>query len=225
MSDDFLEALETFHQSRMEDVHTMLPGRVQSYDEKTRLACIKPSVNLRSMHGEDLEIPPIASVPVVWPSCADFTVSGILKAGDPVMLVFSESSIGNWMRGSADSDADDETRFSLQDAVAIPGLFQTSRVPKHDNRTAKWAMSSEKLTIGGTEAGLAVVENETTTLRAEIEKIWTAIDFLASKVVLLAPITTTPGNPCGPDPVNGALITAQQIVWVSDKAALGGILA
>ena len=170
--DDMLESLERWLQSRMEDVHTMLPGTVQSYDPETRTAVVKPSVKLRTMHGDVLDIPPIASVPVVWPGSNDFTaMSKDLPKGSGVMLLFSEASLGNWQRGSQDAAADDETRHSLQDAVAVPGLWSMRRVPGHELSVADWGVCSSSLEIGGTKSGLVSIKNQTTDLREVLEAL------------------------------------------------------
>lgn len=175
---DPLECFELWLQARLEEVHTTLPGIVQSYDAKTRTATVKPRIKLRSFHGDILDIPPIPSVPVVWPSTSGFSVFGKLKAGDGVILHVFEASAGNWQRGTSDAEAEDETRFSLQDMVAIPGLWQMAKVPKHDRRKADWAMASEKLSIGGTEAGLAVMQNGESDLRKELERIMDEVKAL-----------------------------------------------
>ena len=170
--DDMLESLELWLQSRMEDVHTMLPGTVQSYDPETRTAVVKPSVKLRTMHGDVLDIPPIASVPVVWPGSNDFTaMSKDLPKGSGVMLLFSEASLGNWQRGSQDAAADDETRHSLQDAIAVPGLWSMRRVPGHELSVADWGVCSSSLEIGGTKSGLVSIKNQTTDLREVLEAL------------------------------------------------------
>jgi len=144
-SEDPVDAMETWLRARLEDVHVALPGAVTTYSKETRLATVKPSVRLRSLHGDKLAIPPIQGVPVIWPGSQDFTVQSTLKRGDRVLLVFSESSIGNWIRGAGDVDAEDETRFSLQDAVAIPGLWPSAGVPRHPLDTAAGGMCSESL--------------------------------------------------------------------------------
>lgn len=223
--DDFVQSLETFFQARLEDVHTMLPGRIVSYDSVTRLATVKPSVSMRSLHGDILDIPPIDSVPVVWPGSSDFSVSGELRNGDGVVLYFAESGLGGWLRGSEDAEADDETRFSLHDAIAVPGLNAISRIPLHPFRTAKWGMSSKGLEIGGTENDTVSIANSLTDLRAEIEKLWTAIGSLGDFAKILAPISSSPGNASVPNPAQVAAITAAQALWALDKLALRKILA
>lgn len=221
---EVIQSMEIWHQARMEDVHTMLPGKVQSYNPETRLATVKPSVSFRSLHGDIIDIPPIDSVPVVWPGSSDFSFHGALEAGSGVMLVFSESGIGGWLRGSQDMEADDETRFSLHDAVAVPGLWPVSRVPEHLFRTAQWGMASKDLEIGGTEDGKVSIANNTTTLKAEVERLWEAIDQMGTFVKTLAPLIS-PGVPTTPNPAQAGAITAAQVLWSIDKRSLGDILA
>lgn len=169
---DFVDAMETFLQSRLEDVHTMLPGVVQSYDPKTRTATVKPSVRLRTMHADILDIPPIASVPIVWPGSSTFsTMSKDLPTGSGVTLLFSEASIGNWQRGAQDADAEDETRHCLQDAIAVPGLWSMRRVPNHVLSLADWGMCNDSVEVGGTNAGKVAIKNQTTDLREVLEAL------------------------------------------------------
>ena len=168
---ELLDDLELWLQARMEPVNTLIPGRIQSYAPETRLAVVKPSVKHRTMHADVFDIPPIADVPVLWPSCGDFSLEGTLKQGDGVLLLFAQSGIGNWQRGAEDAEAEDQTRFSLQDAIAIPGLWQPKRVPGHKGSTASWGIRSGSVSIGGTKGGKVVVENETQSLRDILESL------------------------------------------------------
>ena len=53
-----------------------------------------------------------------------------LKKGDGVLILFSETGIGNFLAGTGQvADADDQTRFSLTDAIAIPGLWTKKNAP------------------------------------------------------------------------------------------------
>ena len=193
--EDLVATFDLWLQARMEQVHTMLPGIVQTYDPATRTATVKPMVKHRSLHGDVLAIPPVASVPVVWPSTSTFSLFGRLQQGDGVMLVVSESSLGNWQRGTEEADAEDETRFSLQDMVAVPGLWQTSKVPAHDLRTAEWGMASEGVVLGA-QGAKVVMENEATSLREEVARIYDRIaalnSYMATQATALAAASTGP---------------------------------
>lgn len=230
---DFVDSLDAFLQSRLEDLHTMLPGTVQSYDPKTRTATVKPAVKLRSMHADILDIPPIASVPVIWPGSSAFSVMGNdLPTGSKVTLLFSESSLGNWMNSTQDAAAEDETRHSLQDAVAVPGLWPIRLVPRHSFISAAWGMCSDNAEIGGTSDGRVSLSNHSTDLKTEIDKLWDALlslhlaiqtNFTALSAVAVGPLA--PLNPgfsgMNTNSINALLPTALP----ADKSALGRILA
>lgn len=213
-STDYLDAMEMWLRARLEDVHVALPGTVTTYDKTTRLATVKPSVRLRSLHGDKLDIPPIQSVPVVWPGSQEFSILGTLKRGDRVLLVFSEASIGNWIRGKGDVDAEDETRFSLQDAVAIPGLWPTGAVPKHPMDTAAWGMASDSLEIGGTKSGKAVIKNSAASLGDVVEELRNQLDTLNT---LTKAVASAAGVPTAPfDAITATLLSV--------KGQIGGLL-
>ncbi len=178
MDPDFVESVDLWLQARLEQVHTCIPGCVQSYNADARTATVKPSVAQRSLHGDLLAIPPINDVPVVWPSCGQFTLSGTLREGDGVLLLFTESGIGNWLQSTQDTEAEDQTRFSLQDAICVPGLWQPSRVPRHKRRKAQWGLMSERAEIGATEAGKISLANQVSDLRTELEAVYARLEAL-----------------------------------------------
>jgi hypothetical protein len=118
------EALEI----RLGDLHTCLPGRIESYDASKQEADVKPLIKrlLATAEGEELleELPIIPDVPVQMPRGGGFFASFPLQQGDHVLLIFSERSIDNFQAGDGiDSDPDDFRMHSLADAVAIPGWY------------------------------------------------------------------------------------------------------
>lgn len=127
-----LETLAAWQASQMEGVHTCLPGIFVSYEgHATRRARVQPAVRLELGTGPILEIPPIDGVPVVFPSSSDASILFPIKAGDGCLILFSEAGIGNYLAGRGKvTDPDDQSRFSLTDAIAIPGLFPWRAVPK-----------------------------------------------------------------------------------------------
>lgn len=117
--------------SRLEGIHTCIPASIETYDAATRKASVRPLIRLRMGAGPLVEIPVIAGVPVVFPSSAAFALTWPLVAGDGVLLLFSEASLGNWLGspGNGPVDPEDSSRFSLTDAIAIPGLHPYSAIP------------------------------------------------------------------------------------------------
>ena len=125
-----IDVFQEFFDSRIENVHTCIPAKIEKYDEDTRLASVKPLVKIKTRDGEDLSLPVIDNVPVIFPSSNKFTLCFPLEKGDLCFLLFTETGIGTWLDGNGDeSNADDMSRFSLTDAVCIPGLYTKKSVP------------------------------------------------------------------------------------------------
>ncbi len=126
-----VEVLDTWWSAKLETLHTCLPGKILKYEgHKTRRALVQPSVRLELGTGPVLEIPPIDGVPVVFPSCGESSILFPIKPGDGCLILFTEAGIGKWLNGKGEiADPDDQGRFSLTDAVAIPGLWTFRNAP------------------------------------------------------------------------------------------------
>lgn len=133
VADEFVDVLHDFVEMKLKDVHTMLPGRILSYEgHSTRKAEVEVAVRMPTTNGEMIEIPPIQNVPVVFPSTSTASLLLPVKAGDGVLLCFSEVGIGKYLEGEATGsvNADSLARFSTTDCIAIPGLFNNAAVPE-----------------------------------------------------------------------------------------------
>jgi hypothetical protein len=122
------EGLEHILAHCFRDLHTALPGRVESYDASKQTCDVLPMIKRQIPDGsggykiEDLPVLP--NVPVAFPrGGGGFFMSFPLQKGDFVMLVFCERAIGAWRKkGEATSPGDLRTH-SLAGAVAYPGLY------------------------------------------------------------------------------------------------------
>lgn len=116
--------------SKLVDVHTALPGRVESYDKDRQVANIKPMLR-RVMRQADMtrvseELPVIPCVPVVWPRGGGAFITMPLASGDTGLLVFSEYILERWRQTGDDVDPGDERRHDLSGATFHPGLVPSS---------------------------------------------------------------------------------------------------
>ena len=197
---DFVDTMDTWLQARLEALHTTLPGKIQTYNPQTRTATVVPGVRLRSMHGDLIDIKPIAGVPVVWPGSSKFSlIPASLEAGDGVLLHFSEAALGTWLNGTDVHDPEDETRFSLHDCIAVPGLWQTPKVPgTQDLGGADFGLAGASGEVLGGKGGKLDLHTELTTLRRELERLWDAIrtthSDLYSQFTTLAGATASPAS-------------------------------
>lgn len=106
-------------------IQTALPATIVDYDSSTQKATVAvvPCFRRRERGALTCFRPnPIPNVPVVFPSSAGYSLTFPLTAGDPVTLVFSGRSMDEWLlTGEAETEPADPRRFSLIDAIAIPG--------------------------------------------------------------------------------------------------------
>lgn len=119
----------TDNQSRL---HVSLPGRIESYDETTQTATVKPLIkdSFITEENEDVveELPVINSVPIIFPRGGGFFITFPLVQGDHVHLVFNERSIDKFQNsGGEDTDPVDLRMHNLSDAVAYAGFYPDSK--------------------------------------------------------------------------------------------------
>ena len=110
--------------SRVSNIHTAMPGRVVSYDPSTNRASVQPNGDYKSEDGRNIQYPIIHNVPIHFPMGQGGT-AGItfpINAGDGCLLVFSETQNDDFLGGNK-GDSEDSRRHSLNDAIAIPGVY------------------------------------------------------------------------------------------------------
>lgn len=187
MNLEFAEVLENSIRAMIEGVHTIVPGRVVSYDgHDKRTATVQPVVRLPTSSGPLIDIPPIAGVPVAFPSSAAGSLLFPLSKGDGVLILVAEVGIGKFMtsKAGAVSDPDDHSRHTFTDAIAIPGLWSIPTVPETPagldaaNGTVLYSKSGSVVELGKT-LGL---RNETSDLKKEIQGLWTVIEDLYQRL-------------------------------------------
>ena len=146
------QALDSYFEQAMTGVHTSLPGEVVDYNETSHRAKVKPSVSMLMGNGIQIELPELLEVPVLFPSAKSFDLEFPLEKGDKVMLVFQEQDISSWKKGDKDPASETASRFSLDSAIAVPGLFPEpqkgkARICVDKNGVITW--SAKKIVFDG----------------------------------------------------------------------------
>ena len=103
------------------ELHTGMPGIVETYDAATRRARVLPGLNALMADGSFTPRPPIVNVPVLWPSFGGITIEAELTAGAAYWLSFSERGLGLFKQALAVSDFPPERFFDMGDAVLHAG--------------------------------------------------------------------------------------------------------
>ena len=123
-----VNVFDKFIDSRLIDVHTSIPGKIISYDTNTERACVQPLIRMKRLVNKEIltiDIPAIDNVPVMFMHTKNFKIKVPLEKGDGVEIRFSEVGIGNFLNNNNGSivDPDDISKFSLTDAICVPGLW------------------------------------------------------------------------------------------------------
>lgn len=117
------------------NVHTAMPGKVESYDPLTRTGQVKPLLKIAHIDKTQTELQSIADVPFAIYGTASAGVVLPINTGDYVLLIFNERTIGKAMKTGNASSTSLTHLFGLGDAVALPGLFPQPTGPHLENQT------------------------------------------------------------------------------------------
>lgn len=122
MLQDLVQQVEETAKSVVNDIHTALPGRIDSYDPETNLAVIQPIGRFMTPDNESLSYPKLIDVPLSFPYSQkdDVGVSFPIHDGDFCLIIISEVELDQW-RENEKTDA--SLKFDLTSAMAIPGLI------------------------------------------------------------------------------------------------------
>lgn len=111
------------------DLHTCLPARIIGLDYKTQKATVQPLIKMRYTDAGSnpdglVDMSSIPSVPLIFPSSKYATMTFPVKAGDLVLLVFSQRSVDTfkYSDGSTPVDPNDYRMHDYSDAFAICGV-------------------------------------------------------------------------------------------------------
>ena len=173
------QVLESFVLERFSELHTAMPGAVDSFDAAKQTANVKLLLR-RKVQKEngtvaDEAIGIAVNVPVVFPGAGGFRLTMPLQQGDGVLVIFAEASIDLWQELGGEQNTDSR-RFHLADAIAIPGLVA---------KPGKWSgFATDAMTIGS-NTGPGVV------LKAGTVELGARSDQAATQGVLLGNDTTS----------------------------------
>lgn len=122
----FVAAMKETINKKIAEIHTAMPGIIQSYDPNKNLANIEPALKV-DIEGTKIKFPIITGVPVIFP-CGmggEVSITWPIQKGDNCLLIFAESQIDEWLLNIESDDISDVRRFDLTDAICIPGLCKS----------------------------------------------------------------------------------------------------
>ncbi len=136
MSDDIpsmYEAIVSAIEARITSLFGPMPAKVTAYDYSTQKVSVQPLI-YRAREDEEGDrvaerLGIVENVPLMFPGGGAYRVTWPVNVGDLVLLVFADSSMDRWLARGGEVDPEDDRRFHLSDAVAIPGMYHYADIP------------------------------------------------------------------------------------------------
>lgn len=127
-------------EAKIKDLHTSMPGIVESFDAEKQLASVQPAIRrifvTREGDRELLvpsDLPILINVPVIFPRGGGFSLTFPVAKGDECLLTFCERSIDNWHETGKVKKPGARRFHSLSDATAFVGLSSLpNKIPNYD---------------------------------------------------------------------------------------------
>lgn len=149
------DALMSLKYALSSELHTMMPGKIVKYYPTSQTADVQPMVQ-RVYWADDAvgdvpagspvygRFPLLLNVPVVFPGGSGCVIAFPLGSGDTVQLVFSESSMANFLESGTEGPQQDIGRHKLGSCVAQPVFIPTSQAPITDTDI----VANDKIVLG-----------------------------------------------------------------------------
>ncbi len=155
--------------ARLKELHTSIPGIIESFDAEKQLATIQPAVKrvfiTRDGDKEILtpsDLPILINVPVIFPRGGGFSLTFPVKKGDECLIALCERSIDNWHRVGGVQPPGARRFHSLSDATAFVGLSSlTNKVPNYDDTNTQLKSDDNKVEITLLTDGTISIKAET----------------------------------------------------------------
>ncbi len=156
------------------NLHTCLPGVVQSFDSGPQVADVQISIR-RKIGDSFVNLPLLVAVPVRFFKVFGFSITGPINEGTEVIVFFSERSIDTWLQDGGIQSPDDIRKHSLSDGIAYPMLYsQKNVISNFDNDNLQLRTDAGKgITIDPT--GLISLESNESSLIDGITALTDAI--------------------------------------------------
>lgn len=116
--------------SKLLDVHTMLPVRVEASDQDKNTVDVVPQIKrmLEKADGSLVaeNLPKLANVPVAFYRAGPFSITVPVAKGNYGSIIVSEAALDQWRATGEVQVPGDVRRFSLGSAMYYPGLYPSS---------------------------------------------------------------------------------------------------
>ena len=223
--DDEDAALNAALDALRSDLHTHIPGIIDSYNQSAQTVTVYPAIMRVFRDKGPVALPKLVDVPIGFPGGGDFALTFPVKRGDECLLHFSEKCIDSWWeRGGVQPPACYRTH-DLSDAFAELGYRSKPRAISDASTTAVELRAIDPLGAKislGQDGSVQIVSGAGMTIMITAQS---QVNINAPLVCLntpapLQPLVGPDGTP-GPSPQN-AVLTADCLCPFTGKPHIGG---
>lgn len=170
-------AIRTGVDNRLKDLHTAMPGIIQSFDHETQLATVQPAVRriFKSVDDESVEtlvatdLPILINVPVLYPGGGGFHLTFPVKKDDECLLLFCERSYDRWYNFGGVQDPGARRFHALSDAVAFVGITsKPNSITNYDDTNVQLKKDDGTVAITLLDSGEIDITAPTITLNGNV---------------------------------------------------------
>lgn len=106
----------------LKDVHTALPGIIESFDATTQTAKVRPAIRRVWVEQGPMDLPACVDVPVHFPAGGSFVLTFPVGPGDECLLCFSERAIDAWYDRGGVQNPSEYRLHDYSDGFAFVGF-------------------------------------------------------------------------------------------------------
>lgn len=124
-ANEIKDVVTTWIGDQITAIHTAIPGTIVSYSSDTNRAEVLPTGTFKTDDGRNIPYPIIHNCPVQFPlgMGGQAGVTFPITTGDGCLIIFSETQTEDYLSKGGTEDSPDPRKFSLNDALVIPGLY------------------------------------------------------------------------------------------------------
>lgn len=136
------QALDFHFRQKIKNLHTSIPGVVRSYNRRTKRASVQVAINMLLTDGSSMPRAVLTNVPLAGEQYGGYAMNFPVKAGDAVMLAFSERGLDQFKSTFGVSNPPSRAIMREQDAVIVGG-FGSMELQPIDPPTRGLSIQSE----------------------------------------------------------------------------------
>ncbi|HSS39039.1 MAG TPA: Gp138 family membrane-puncturing spike protein [Polyangia bacterium] len=141
----------------LKDVHTALPGIIESFDATTQTARVRPAIRRVWVEQGPMDLPPCVDVPVHFPAGGSFVLTFPVGPGDECLLCFSERAIDAWYDRGGVQNPSEYRLHDYSDGFAFVGFSSKPNAVGLFATDAAEFRTRDGTTVFRLEAGTAYV--------------------------------------------------------------------